>query len=100
MTMDNDAPEISKTPPTNAAAYFDGTSSRRRAVTLHCSDRLEIIEDEQTLAVWDYADIRRADSPSGMLRLGCLTAPALARLEVRDNALGEGFADGLDVGGF
>src|SRR5439155_24931344 len=71
----------------NAATYFDGTSSRRRAVALRFSDRLEIIEHEQTLAAWDYADIRRADSPSGMLRLGCLTAPALARLEVRDNAL-------------
>src|SRR5213596_3221972 len=87
MTMDSDAPEISKTPPANATTYFDGTSSRRRAVTLQFSDRLEIIEGEQTLAAWDYADIRRADSPSGILRLGCLGAPALARLEVRDNAL-------------
>ncbi len=87
MTMDNDAPEISKTPRANAATYFDGTSSRRRAVTLHFADRLEIIEHEQVLAAWDYADIRRADSPSGMLRLGCPTASALARLEVRDSAL-------------
>jgi Zn-dependent protease with chaperone function len=39
------------------------------------------------LAAWAYADIRRADSPSGMLRLGCLTAGALARLELRDAAL-------------
>jgi hypothetical protein len=87
MTMDNDAPEISKTPRANAATYFDGTSSRRRAVTLHFADRLEIVEGEQTLAAWDYADIRRADSPSGMLRLGCPTVSALARLEVRDSAL-------------
>ena len=85
--MDTDAPEISKMPPTKAATYFDGTSSRRRAVALHFSERLDIIEGEQMLAAWNYADIRRADSPSGMLRLGCLTAPALARLEVRDNAL-------------
>src|SRR5437899_28813 len=87
MTMDSAAPEISKTPRANAAIYFDGTSSRRRAVALHFSDRLEIIEHEQVLAAWDYADIRRADSPSGMLRLGCLSVPALARLEVRGNAL-------------
>ena len=53
------------------------------------SDRLEISDHEQTLAVWDYADIRRADSPSGMLRLGCPTVSALARLEVRDGALAE-----------
>src|SRR6185436_3540149 len=87
MTMENDAPEISKTPPANAAIYFDGASSRRRAVVLHFSDRLEISEHEQVLAAWDYADMRRADSPSGMLRLACLSAPALARLEVRDDAL-------------
>lgn len=85
--MDGDAPEIAKTPPANMATYFDGTSSRRRAVMLRFSDRLEIVDHEQTLAVWDYADIRRADSPSGMLRLGCPTVSALARLEVRDSAL-------------
>ena len=65
MTMDSDAPEISKTPPDGAATYFDGMSSRRRAVTLRFADRLEISEDEQTLAAWAYADIRRADSPFG-----------------------------------
>jgi len=62
-------------------------SSRRRAVTLRLADRLEINEDEQPLAAWAYADIRRADSPAGMLRVSCLTAPALARLEVRDTVL-------------
>ena len=39
------------------------------------------------MAAWDYADVRRADTPSGMLRLGCPTVSALARLEVRDSAL-------------
>jgi len=86
MNMDSDAPETSKTPSANAATYFDGTSSRRRAVMLHFADRLEISEHEQVLAAWDYADVRRADSPSGMLRLGCLSAPALVRLEARDHA--------------
>ena len=33
-----------------------------------------------------YADIRRADSPSGTLRVTCLTAPSLARLEIRDQS--------------
>ena len=51
MTMDSDAPEISKIPPANAATYFDGASSRRRAVTLRFSERLEISDHEQTLAV-------------------------------------------------
>lgn len=70
-----------------AAIYFDGASSKRRAVTLGVAARLEISEDEQLLAAWAYDDIRRADGPSGLLRLGCLTAPALARLEIRDAAL-------------
>ena len=68
------------------AIYFDGTSNRRRAVTLHFADRLEIRDGDAALAAWAYADIRRADGPSGMLRLSCLTAPALARLEIRDAA--------------
>jgi predicted Zn-dependent protease len=58
-------------------------------VTLEFNDRLEINEYERTLAAWSYAEIRRADSPSGTLRLTCLTAPALARLEIRDTAVAE-----------
>ena len=69
------------------AVYFDGTSSRRRLVTLEFNDRLEINEYEHTLAAWSYADVRLADSPSGTLRVTCLTAPALARLEIRDVAV-------------
>ena len=69
------------------AIYFDGTSSRRHLVTLAFNDALAINADEHTLAAWPYADIRRADGPSGMLRLSCLTAPALARLEIHDAAV-------------
>jgi Zn-dependent protease with chaperone function len=69
------------------AIYFDGTSSRRRLVTLEFNDRLEIREYEHTLAAWSYADVRLADSPSGTLRVTCLTAPGLARLEIRDAAV-------------
>ena len=87
MDMDSDARENPTSPPPNPAIFFDGTSSRRRAVTLRLSDRLQISEGEQPLTAWAYADIRRADSPSGVLRIRCLTAPALARLEVRDIAL-------------
>ena len=36
---------------------------------------------------WSYDDIRRVDSPSHTLRVSCLTAPALARLEIRDAAV-------------
>jgi Zn-dependent protease with chaperone function len=73
--------------PVNAAIYFDGLSNRRRSVSLAFSDALEINEDGRAAVAWPYGDIRRADSPSGTLRLICLTAPALARLEIRDAAV-------------
>jgi len=85
--MDSDAAETPKSPAEGPAIYFDGMSSRRRAVALRLADLAEIREDEQTLATWADADIRRVDSPAGTLRLSCQTAPALARLEVRDTAL-------------
>ncbi len=71
----------------STAFYFDGTSSKRRTVALCLGEMLEIEEDGQRIAAWPYADIRRADSPSGKLRLACISAPALARLEIRDAAL-------------
>jgi Zn-dependent protease with chaperone function len=67
--------------------YFDGMSNRRHAVSLAFSDRLEISEGGTVTALWPYADIRRNDSPSGILRVSCLSAPGLARLEIRDAAL-------------
>jgi hypothetical protein len=76
-------PVASAAAPDNAAIYFDGTSSRRRNVTLEFSDRLGISEQGQTLATWSYDDIRRADAPPGLLRVSCRGAPSLARLEVR-----------------
>src|SRR6195256_1512499 len=69
------------------AIYFDGSSSRRRLVTLEFNDRLEIREYEHTLAACSYADVRLADTPSGARRVTCLTAPGLARLEIRDAAV-------------
>ncbi|SDT02590.1 M48 family metallopeptidase [Bradyrhizobium canariense] len=73
--------------PDASAIYFDGKSSRRRLVTLAFKDQLELSEPSETATTWPYADIRRADSPPGTLRLTCLTAPALARLEIRDAAV-------------
>lgn len=66
--------------------FFDGVSSRRRQVTLTLSDALEILEEGAPVR-WAYADIRRADSPPGILRLACASAPPLARLEIRDAVL-------------
>lgn len=68
------------------AVFFDGTSSRRHLVEIAFSGRLGIASSGRTLASWDYADIRRVDGPPNVLRLRCLSAPALARLEIADAA--------------
>lgn len=73
--------------PGNDIVYFDGTSNRRHAATLAFSDVLEIAVDGETKASWAYADIRRADSAPGTLRVSCQSAPPLARLEIRDPAI-------------
>ena len=84
MSLFDDATSHQVTTPT---VYFDGTSSRRRIVALALNDRLEISEEDAAPVLWAYEDIRQADSPAGILRLSCLSAPSLARLEVRDTAL-------------
>src|SRR5580692_2369375 len=88
--MTDGGPEtVSAAPqPEGASIFYDGTSSRRHQVQLALKDGLEISENGATLASWPFADIRRADGVAGILRLSCVTAPSLARLEVRDAALG------------
>jgi Zn-dependent protease with chaperone function len=86
--MDNTVADGSGPPEAaGSAVFFDGGSNRRRLVTLGFRDQLELSESVQSTTAWPYSDIRRVDSPSGMLRLSCLTAPALARLEIRDAAV-------------
>jgi Zn-dependent protease with chaperone function len=75
------------TPDAKPVFYFDGMSSSRHAVTLRLGDQIEILEGDGALATWDYGDLRRADSPNGILRVSCLTAPTLARLEIRDRGV-------------
>ena len=97
--MPTESDAISAQPPLSggAAVFFDGASNRRRAVTLRFANRLEISDDERRLlGIWAYADIRRADSPSGTLRLSCVNAPALARLEIRDAAVAAGLVARCD----
>jgi Zn-dependent protease with chaperone function len=74
-------------PSARPTIFFDGVSSRRRQVALTLGDALDIAEEGAAPVRWAYADIRRADSPAGMLRLSCTAAPPLARLEIRDTAL-------------
>lgn len=61
--------------------FYDGTSNRKRSVTLRFADALEIVEDGAVIAVWPYAGVRRADGRKG-LRLLCTSALPLARLEI------------------
>jgi Zn-dependent protease with chaperone function len=70
-----------------SAIFFDGRSSRRRTVDLALGDRLEISEDGAAPVLWAYVDIREVDGPQGTLRVMCLSAPPLARLEIRDAQL-------------
>ena len=84
---ENSLEHDSAPPPDGACVFYDGASSRRHLVQLALKDRLEISENGTTLAIWPFADIRRAEGAAGILRLSCLTAPSLARLEVRDAAL-------------
>jgi Zn-dependent protease with chaperone function len=73
--------------PGGPAIFYDGTSNRRRTVEVGFNDRLEISEDGSAPVLWAYADVRRVDSPPGILRVSCLSAPTLARLEIRDPAV-------------
>src|SRR5689334_22078155 len=73
------------------AVYRDGTSNRKRAVTLRFADQLEIVENGAVVATWPYADIRRADGPRG-LRLRSLSAQPLARLEIESAMFAQALA--------
>jgi Zn-dependent protease with chaperone function len=84
MDGETESPSAAPRPP---VVYYDGTSSRRHLVTLAFNDRLELVEPAEAPVIWPYDDIRRADGPAGVLRLTCLTAPTLARLEIRDAAI-------------
>lgn len=77
-------PPLGAKPP---VVYFDGLSNRRRQVELVFGAELDIMEDGKPAAHWAYADIRRSDSPDGLLRLSCKSALSLSRLEVRDAGL-------------
>lgn len=70
--------------PPAGAVFFDGASSRKRAVELAFGDRLEIREAGVLLASWPYDSIRRTDGAEGFLRVMCDAAPPLARLDIRD----------------
>ncbi|CAL75341.1 putative metalloendopeptidase [Bradyrhizobium sp. ORS 278] len=73
-------------PPGGPATYFDGLSNRRQNVTIGFANQL-VMRSPDNFVSWPYADIRRVDGPNGTLRVSCLSASPLARLEIRDAAL-------------
>jgi Zn-dependent protease with chaperone function len=86
--VSDSAPQDIATPgPDGTAIFFDGRSSRRRAVSLAFKGQLEITEPDAAPILWAYADIREVDGAQGTLRVMCLSAPPLARLEIRDARL-------------
>ena len=66
--------------------FFDGLTSRQHDVVLAIGPALDISEAGVALASWRYDDLRVADGGQGTLRLKCVSAPPLARLEVPDPA--------------
>jgi Zn-dependent protease with chaperone function len=69
------------------AIYFDGVTNRKHAVTLRFqSDYLDIVKDDSEVTPWRYDDLRTVDGGPGTLRLRCVSALPLARLDVSDAA--------------
>src|SRR5262245_30475630 len=90
-----------ETPLHGQAVYFDGTSNRNRRVALRLASGLDISEDGAVVATWPYDGIRRADGAHSLLRLGCVSALPLARLEIEDAATAQALiphCGSLDVG--
>ena len=72
--------------PVHPAVYFDGRTNRKRSVSLQFAGGVEIVENDTIVDVWPFGDVRRADGPPNAMRLGCVAALPLARLEIADPA--------------
>ena len=77
------------------ATYFDGVTSARHDVTVTLgASALQINGSEgQMLAEWPYAELESIPSPQGLLRVGRIDNPVLARLDVRDPKLATAIDD-------
>jgi Zn-dependent protease with chaperone function len=73
-----------------SGVFFDGVTSARRAVTIELTADGVVIRDAEErdmLARWPYDRLDHLAAPEGVLRIGCMGARRLARLEVRDATL-------------
>jgi len=84
---DNAPPIVVAPPPDISTSYFDGATARKRDVALRFGHFVDIIEQGMVVAQWSYDDIRRVDSPRGVLSLRCMSALPLARITIRDAAV-------------
>ena len=77
------------------ATYFDGVTSARHDVTVTLgASALQIhASDGHMLAEWPYAELEPIASPQGLLRVGRIDNPVLARLDVRDSTLADAIDD-------
>ena len=76
--------DSSAEPAAPRAVYFDGRTNRKRTVTLRFGGGVEILEQDRIADIWPYGEVRRADGPPNVLRLSCVAALPLARLEIGD----------------
>src|SRR4051794_3551861 len=68
------------------AIYYDGTTARRRNVSLALEETsLAILEAGEQIASWRFADLRQRDGTPGTLRLSPAGA-TLERIEIADEA--------------
>jgi Zn-dependent protease with chaperone function len=72
--------------PAHQAVYFDGRTNRKRSVKLSLAGGVDIVEQDTVVDVWSFGDVRRVDGPPGVMRLSCVAALPLARLEIADPA--------------
>ncbi len=75
--------------------FFDGTTSARHdvSVELDRSGLLVRAAEGHLLARWPYGDLEQLSAHEGMLRLGRIGNPVLARLEIHDPALATAIDD-------
>lgn len=77
-------PEPPAQPPPRAI-FFDGLSNQKHAVELRFQENgVDLIENGWGIGTWAYADLRKVDAPSGVLRLASTATLPLARLEIYD----------------
>ena len=71
------------------AVFYDGTSSTRHSVSVEL-DRAGLLiraAEGYLLERWPYGELEHLSAHAGLLRLGRVGSPVLARLEIQDTAL-------------